>query len=196
MTRRTPIATAAICLILVFATGCSPNDAANESSPSDTASAAPATSSTPARPDGEPSPSIAPTFPVPTCETLIPESLIADFAKTNWTVKSEPLRIVGTEIPGGIQCAWADYDAPASDHLVIFGWAPLSQDAAATAQDNLLAGGWTKETEDSSTIITENPDFAIATDDEGYGMTYEFGDGWVKFADTKQGLVLVQWPPN
>ena len=29
---------------------------------------------------------------------------------------------------------------------------------------------------------------------EGYGLTYLFGDGWVKYADTKQGLLLVVWP--
>lgn len=32
----------------------------------------------------------------------------------------------------------------------------------------------------------------METDGEGYGMTYLFGDGWVKVADTKQGLVLVE----
>ena len=43
--------------------------------------------------------------------------------------------------------------------------------------------------------VTESPETAIATDEEGYGMTYLFGDGWVKLADTKQGLLLIEWPP-
>ena len=37
-------------------------------------------------------------------------------------------------------------------------------------------------------------DTAVATDDEGYGLTYLFGDGWVKYADTKQSIALVEWP--
>ena len=42
-------------------------------------------------------------------------------------------------------------------------------------------------------IVTESADTTVATDDEGYGLTYLFGDGWVKYADTKQGLLLVTW---
>ena len=43
-------------------------------------------------------------------------------------------------------------------------------------------------------IVTESADTAVATDDEGYGLTYLFGDGWVKYADTKQSIALVEWP--
>jgi hypothetical protein len=42
-------------------------------------------------------------------------------------------------------------------------------------------------------IVTESADTTVATDDQGYGLTYLFGDGWVKHADTKQGLLLVTW---
>jgi hypothetical protein len=33
----------------------------------------------------------------------------------------------------------------------------------------------------------------MGTDEDGYGMTYLFGDGWVTLSDTKQGLLLVTW---
>ncbi len=29
---------------------------------------------------------------------------------------------------------------------------------------------------------------------DGYGLTYLFGDGWVKLADTRQSLILVDTP--
>ena len=34
----------------------------------------------------------------------------------------------------------------------------------------------------------------MTTDAEGYGITYLFGDGWVTFSDTRQGLLLIQRP--
>ena len=40
------------------------------------------------------------------------------------------------------------------------------------------------------------PGTAIATDDEGYGMTYLFTPGQVTVADTKQGLLLIEWPKS
>ena len=45
-------------------------------------------------------------------------------------------------------------------------------------------------------IVTESSETTVATDEDGYGLTYLFGDGWVKYADTKQGLLLVRWPAS
>ncbi|WP_375383971.1 hypothetical protein [uncultured Microbacterium sp.] len=148
----------------------------------------------------------APTSPAPTagpgatptaapdCTTIIPASVVAGFQKLGWTFKSEALRIDGVEVTGGIQCTWGDYTT-ATDHVQIFGWAPITPTAASTAQADLLASGWKREDAATGVYLTESAATAIATDDQGFGLTYLFGDGFVKYADTKQGLLLVQWPP-
>ena len=56
--------------------------------------------------------------------------------------------------------------------------------------------GWVREDSAEGVYITESPETTIAVDEEGYGMTYLFGDGWVKLADTKQGLLLIEWPKS
>ncbi|KAA9110657.1 hypothetical protein [Microbacterium rhizomatis] len=138
-------------------------------------------------------PGASPT-PDPDCTTIIPASVVAEFQKVGWSFKSEALRVDGVEITGGIQCTWGDYTT-ATDHVQIFGWAPITPTAATTAQTDLIAAGWKREDAPAGVYLTENASTAIATDDQGYGLTYLFGDGFVKYADTKQGLLLVQWPP-
>ena len=54
--------------------------------------------------------------------------------------------------------------------------------------------GWLRESGADGVYVTESPETTIAADENGYGMTYLFGDGWVMLADTKQGLVLIEWP--
>lgn len=129
----------------------------------------------------------------PTCETIIPADVVASFEEANWTFREEVFRVGATEVPDGITCTWGDMSV-ASDHVQMFGWAPLDADQSAQLQSTLLQEGWLREEGSTGTYITEDPDTAVAPDDEGYGWTYLFGDGWVTFADTKQGLVLVEWP--
>lgn len=128
----------------------------------------------------------------PTCETIIPASTAADFAEVGWSARSDPFRIGSTELSDGIMCTWGDYSI-ATDHVQIYGWAPIDEAQSREAMDELLGSGWTREDGPDGVYVTESSDTAIATDDDGYGMTYLFGDGWVKMADTKQGLILVEW---
>lgn len=130
----------------------------------------------------------------PACDTIIPADVVASFEDANWTFREEVFRVGATEVPGGITCTWGDMSV-ASDHVQMFGWAPLDADRSAQLQSTLLQEGWLSEEGSTGTYVTEDPDTAVAPDDEGYGWTYLFGDGWVTFADTKQGLVLVEWPP-
>ncbi len=130
----------------------------------------------------------------PTCETIIGASVVADFESLGWASLASPLYIGSTEIEDGLQCMWADFDGPAGDHGQMFGWAPITDDVAAAAQDELTSQGWVREDDGAGVYITESADTALATDDEGYGMTYHFTDGQVKVADTKQGLLLIEWP--
>jgi hypothetical protein len=130
----------------------------------------------------------------PTCETLIGASIVANFESVGLSSLAEPFFIADREIAEGIQCAWADFEGPGGDHGQMFGWAPISEKDAADAQADLIDQGWLREDGPEGVYITESPDTTISTDADGYGMTYLFGEGWVKLADTKQGLLLIEWP--
>ncbi len=154
------------------------------------------TAGTPSAP--APEPSAEPTEAVasgdPTCETIIPDEIVADFESLGWKARADPFFVGELEIPEGVWCVWADFEGQAGDHVQIFGWAPIDEDVARDAQTDLISQGWVREDGPDGVYITENPEMTIATDAEGYGMTYRFGDGWVMVADTKQGLVLIEWP--
>ncbi len=176
-------------VLAVTATGC----ATPQPEPTSSASAAapaPAPSSPSPTPDTEES--SAP-IAAPTCDTIISEDIVSDFESIGWTALADDLRI-GEDFSGGVQCMWGDFST-VSDHVQIFGWAPITTDEAHTAQDALLQEGWTREDGSGGVYITESPETAVAPDDDGYGITYFFGDGYVIVADTKQGLLLIEWPP-
>ncbi|WP_203579747.1 hypothetical protein [Microbacterium hibisci] len=131
----------------------------------------------------------------PTCETIISASVVAEFERLGWTAQESPLYIGSTEMADGLQCMWADFQGPAGDHGQMYGWAPISESEATETQEELVAQGWLREDDDPTGVyITESAETAIATDAEGYGMTYLFGEGHVKVADTKQNLLLIEWP--
>ncbi|MDY0909398.1 hypothetical protein [Microbacterium sp. CFBP9034] len=132
----------------------------------------------------------------PTCETLIGEDIVADFESIGWSAQAEKFYLGDLELEHGVQCVWADFEGPAGDHLQIFGWAPISEEDAAPAQAALVGEGWVREESAEGVYITEPKETTIAVDDEGYGMTYLFAAGWVKLADTKQGLLLIEWPKS
>ncbi len=129
----------------------------------------------------------------PTCENIIPQATADDFTSLGWTYQSEPFRIGADALDDGIQCKWGDTKI-ASDRVQIFGWAPIDAADAAKAQKDLVAAGWKVEKADEGTYVTENPEWLGGRGVDGYGLTYLFGDGWVKLADTKQSLVLVESP--
>ena len=145
-----------------------------------------------------PEPSAEPTEAVaaqdPTCETIISDDVVADFESVGWTARADPFYLGAREVPEGLQCMWADFAGQAGDHVQIFGWAPITEDDAADSQADLVSQGWVREEGDEGVYVTQNPEMTIAPDENGYGMTYLFGDGWVIVADTKQGLVLIEWP--
>ena len=147
------------------------------------------------------SPTVAPSTPAseqpsadPTCETIIPASTVDDFAELGWTANATSFRAGSIELDGGVQCTWGDFDI-ATDHVQLFGWAPIDQATTDEAVDELLAAGWRREETEVGVYVTESSETAIATDADGYGLTYLFTAGAVKMADTKQGLLLVEWPP-
>lgn len=189
MRTRTSLTAVALLAALTL-TACSgtQTETAPTSSPTKTPEMPKATVTT-APVESTPTPTVAET---PTCETLISSATVDALTAQGWTYKEREFRIGDVVVEGGLECLWADYTT-ASDHGQMYGWGPLSADAARTAQSNLQRDAWLRSTEGDLVYFTEDPATAIATDDAGYGMTYEFGDGWVKFADTKQGLLLIEW---
>jgi len=129
----------------------------------------------------------------PTCENIIPSATIEDFTSLGWTYQEEPFRIGATALEDGIQCKWGDANV-ASDRVQIFGWAPIDEATAQQAEKDLVASGWKLESDSTGDYVTENPDWLGGRGADGYGLTYLFGDGWVKFADTRQSLLLVETP--
>ena len=186
MIRRIPLAAATALLLALALTACAsgPDEIETTPGPEPAPSSAPTASEEPVV-EEEPAAD-------PTCESIVPESTVQAFTDVGWTYKQDDFRVGAEVVPGGMQCIWGDYTV-ASDHVQLFGWAPLDAAASAQAQESLLVEGWLRADDASGTYITENPDHAIVTDDEGYGMTYLFGDGWVTVADTKQSLILIDW---
>lgn len=172
-----------------FATGCA---AAPAPAPTEDAAAAPTTAPETPEPEVSAEPTTKPAAD-PTCDTLISSSTVDTFASVGWTSQQEPIWIGSQEAPDGILCRWGDFST-ANEQMQMFGWAPLTAAEASAAQDELVASGWIREETPAGVYLTENPDTAFVTDDDGYGQTYLFTDGQVTFADTKQGLLLVEWP--
>lgn len=182
-------ATAGVLLLLAALTACAA-PAEPAASPTPKASEAGAASS-PA-----PAASTAPETPATelTCESMISPGTVTALGDAGWTAQPKEFVVGGVEFTEGLLCFWADYTV-ASDHGQLYGWAAVGQDEAAKAQAGLLAEGWKREDGADGTYFTEDPKYAMGKDDDGYGMTYLFGDGWVEFADTRQGLILVEWTP-
>ena len=148
-------------------------------------------------------PSPVPTAPPPTptsgpdaapaCDTIVAPTLVDTLTAEGWTFRAEPFTAGSLTLDGGISCTWGDFTV-ASDHVQVFGWAPATPAQQEDLRSELLGQGWRLFEESGATYVTESPETAVAKDDQGYGMTYQLGDGWVRLADTKQGLLLVEWP--
>lgn len=184
--RRTTLAVLAVTLLALAGCASGDDDVDPTSAPSPVASSPTAEPST--TPVEEPS-----AAGEPTCETIIPETTVAEFESIGWSARAEPFIIGGVEVPDGVQCVWANFEGPASDQLQMFGWAPIDDASAAEAQERLQSEGWTIEEAAEGVYVTEPAETAVATDEDGYGITYLFASGSVKIADTKQSILLIEW---
>lgn len=187
MSSRSVPAVAGTLLALLVLAGCAASPVAP---PTPTATAAADGTGDTAMPG--PAPSAVPSDEELTCESMISDGTVAALTSAGWTAQAKEFRAGGVALDDGLLCFWADFTVP-SDHGQLYGWASISAADAATAQAGLLAEGWRREETDDGVYVTEDPEFAMGTDEDGYGMTYLFGDGWVKFADTRQSLLLVDW---
>lgn len=156
------------------------------------------TASPAAAPAPTPTPSATRTGPVVrpadlTCETLIAPEVAAAFAEAGWTPQEDVFRMGSRELADGLWCMWGAAGADTAS-LQIYGWAPLDAAEAEEAEEELIDRGWVREDGDGGVYVTENPDTTVATDDDGYGMTFLFRDGWVAVSDTKEGLLVIEPP--
>ncbi|WP_144877411.1 hypothetical protein [Microbacterium sp. 1.5R] len=187
MTPRTSAAALGALLLAVTLTACggTPDGGSSPTpdapTPTSSASAEPAATPTPTADAAEPA-----------CDTIISPGTVDALSQQGWTFEEKEFLIGDVSLPDGLLCFWADYSVP-SDHGQLYGWSTISPDDASRAQTALLSEGWTREDGTDGIYFTEDPQRAMGTDEDGYGMTYLFGDGWVKFADTRQGLILIDW---
>ena len=185
MNPRIPLAIGALLLVAGLA-ACSPP------APEQTPAAAP-TADAEAKPVETSTPEPAET-PVAqeelTCANLISQTTAEALTAQGWTTQEKDFQIGEVPLPDGLLCMWADFST-ASDHGQMYGFSELDESTSQKAQQSLDDSGWIRSSDSSGVYYTEDPRYAIATDDEGFGLTYLFGEGWVKFADTKQGLILI-----
>lgn len=177
----------------MLATGCASADDAAESTPSTEASSGATPTAGEVDTDSTAEPEVPVVLVTPTCEEMIGENVVDDFMSIGWTAKAETFYLGNIEVADGVQCIWADYSGTQSDQLQKFGWAQISDEDAASGQAALVQEGWVREDAAEGVYITENPETAFAPVD-GYGVTYLFTDGIVILSDTKQGLLLIEWP--
>jgi len=131
------------------------------------------------------------------CEALVEPDTLGEFASRGWTYKQTPFTFEtqppSAPLDGGMICTWADYSV-ASANLIVFGWSPITAEKAESIAAQLEKEGWRRESSADGFYITQDPTKALSTDPNGYGMTYEFGDGWVMVSDWKQNLLLMVRP--
>ncbi|WP_298942129.1 nitrate ABC transporter substrate-binding protein [uncultured Microbacterium sp.] len=182
---------AGIGAVSLLLTGC----AAQASAPSPSATTV-TTAPTPEATDGaEPTPTSTATAGAAdaTCESLVAGELLTDLTAQGWTYREETFTVGDIPLDEGVQCMWADFTAANSISLLV-GWSPIADADAERAQELLVAQGWSVEETASGAYVTEDPSRSLTVDENGYGMTYEFGEGWVTVSDTKQNLLLIERP--
>jgi len=128
------------------------------------------------------------------CDGILPADTVKDFTDAGWASRQDPFYVGNIELTGGIQCTWGD-PSVASDQVQVFGWAPVTAEQIDEITSELVDSGWKKLDENGVVYITAPEEMIMSRDDDGYGMTYRIRDDDIAVSDTKQGLLLVEWPP-
>lgn len=155
---------------------------------------------------GIPSPTATPTISsgptaeplVTTCDNTVAPDALASFQAEGYTgqPRGDAWLIAGTPITGGIECQWMIDHSVGTDNFILLAWGPLDTEQADTAIAALLAeGGWRREDASEGVYLTaDGADMLPTTDAQGYGATYLFADGQVKYAGTKAELAIIAAP--
>lgn len=129
----------------------------------------------------------------PTCTGILAPATVRALTAQGWSPRQDPFFIGNARLHGGIQCTWGDAAHP-NDDVQVYGWAPVTRAQATKAENELAGTGWRRLTQGDDTCYTATGDMIVNPDSDGFGMTYCFAARQVTVADTKQGLLLVQWP--
>ncbi|HKT57365.1 MAG TPA: hypothetical protein VJR25_11390 [Microbacterium sp.] len=176
MRRARSVAAGAVLGAAIILAGCTGTPAPKAPSPTSSPTASASTSPTPV---------------ALTCENMIPAATVTAFRAAHWTATRGPLYVGDVRIDRGLQCTWGGASGEGGE---IFGRGPIDQATAKDAEQQLLSQGWRRIDAPEGVYITAGKDMILNPDDEGYGMTYLFSDGWVKVASTKQGILLIADP--
>jgi len=176
MRRLRPVAVGALLGAAIILAGCSVTPAATTTTPAASPTASASASATPV---------------VLTCENMIPAATVTAYQKAHWTATPGPLYVGDTRVDKGLQCTWGGRSGEGGE---IFGRGPIDATTAKDAERQLVAQGWRRIDSPEGVYITAGQDMILNPDDQGYGMTYLFSDGWVKVASTKQGILLIADP--
>ncbi|CDK00547.1 putative Nitrate/sulfonate/bicarbonate ABC transporter periplasmic protein [Microbacterium sp. C448] len=133
-----------------------------------------------------------------TCDNTMSPDALARYQAAGWTgqVRDQTWLIAGEPVTDGILCQWMEDHSVATDNFTWLGWAPVA-DAEATISDLILEGGWRREDAAEGIYITaDDAQMMPIVDAEGYGTTYLFVDGQVRYASTKSELGSITAPPG
>jgi hypothetical protein len=128
---------------------------------------------------------------------MSPDAL-ARYQAAGWTgqVRDQAWLIAGMPVADGILCQWMEDHTVATDNFTFLGWAPVA-DAEAMISDLILEGGWRREDAAEGIYVTaDDAQMMPIVDAEGYGTTYLFVDGQVRYASTKSELASITAPPG
>lgn len=138
------------------------------------------------------------TWADPTCDNTMTSEALARYQAAGWTGEPQDRvwLIGGVAAEGGILCQWMEDHSVATDNFTWIGWAP-AVDAEAMVNDLVLEGGWRREDAPEGIYMTaDDAQMMPIVDAEGYGTTYLFTGGQVRYASTKAELVSITAPPG
>lgn len=131
----------------------------------------------------------------PTCTGILTVGTVHALTQAGWSPRQDPFYIGNMRMSGGIQCTWGDPRHP-TDDVQLYGWAPTTPARTRAAEQELDASGWRRLVDGGDTCYTAVGGMITTADSDGFGMTYCFAGDHVTVADTRQGLLLVRWPPS
>ena len=137
-----------------------------------------------------------------TCETMIPESVVGALTSQGWSATASQLSVGSQTIDDSLLCTWAP---TGSFEGQMYGVGRLTSTEENQLRSDLAAQGWTTQdaadgvyfTAPVAAAPTPAPGATASTTGGGgtmSGFTYLLGDGWVKYADTRDGILLIVTP--
>lgn len=133
-----------------------------------------------------------------TCESIVTADTVSGLSSEGYTGLKwgdGPWTIGDQPFADGLACIWSQDHSVGTDNFLWFGWSPADDASRSAAIASLTAdGSFVAEETAEGTYVTIDQAQAVTVDENGYGTTYLFSDGWVIGAFTRAGLQAVQVP--